>query len=292
MTDPDEIDDALLRRLNNLKKSSVQLNPHNSSSGNNPEDDIASRFLRLKGGLEDSNASLWPTPATDTATSEDNDETSGNPEDDLTIEELLAELGPESQWTVDDGAETLHAEKLLEEAKKVLGASQESGHLGPDVKISAQDGLGGVGVEAKECTAPSEAEDEEEAARYVAKVLEELSFEKEYGGGIGDGDSAGDSAKDGRDELENAAPPEFPPLPTADPEQARFNESTTTVSVQSLLPSAPTFDPSSSKKKMKSSLPTYTDAEIATWCIICNDDAAVRCLGCDGDLTHWAGYGA
>jgi hypothetical protein len=223
---------------------------------------------------------LRPKPVTATTTNEDDDNTPRNPEDDLTIEELLAELGPEEQWTVDED-ETLAAEKLLGEAKKALGATQESGYLGPDVKVSALDGVDEASGETKEYKIPSEDEkDEEEAARYVAKVLEELNFEKEYGGEVGGG---GDSTGDGGDELENAASPEFPSLPNADPNQAKSNDNTT-ASLRSLLPPAPTFAPSSSKKKMKSSLPTYTDAEIATWCTICNDDATVRCLGCDGDL--------
>jgi hypothetical protein len=28
----------------------------------------------------------------------------------------------------------------------------------------------------------------------------------------------------------------------------------------------------------------YTNEEIETWCIICQDDATVECVGCDGDL--------
>ena len=43
------------------------------------------------------------------------------------------------------------------------------------------------------------------------------------------------------------------------------------------LPSAPTSAPAAVMKK-------YTDEEIDAWCIICQDDATVKCMGCDGDL--------
>jgi hypothetical protein len=48
------------------------------------------------------------------------------------------------------------------------------------------------------------------------------------------------------------------------------------------LPSVPTSKPTSlsPEERMKK----YTDEEIETWCVICQSDATIKCLGCDGDL--------
>ncbi|ETN37099.1 uncharacterized protein HMPREF1541_08089 [Cyphellophora europaea CBS 101466] len=54
-----------------------------------------------------------------------------------------------------------------------------------------------------------------------------------------------------------------------------------------LLPSVPTTISSTAKSPPASSKPPapgLTDEDIDTWCIICMDDANLRCLGCDGDL--------
>lgn len=50
------------------------------------------------------------------------------------------------------------------------------------------------------------------------------------------------------------------------------------------LPSAPSFAPSAKPPKVQSSMQQKLDEEIDTWCIICQDDATLKCLGCDGDL--------
>ncbi|KAF2132520.1 hypothetical protein P153DRAFT_382144 [Dothidotthia symphoricarpi CBS 119687] len=49
------------------------------------------------------------------------------------------------------------------------------------------------------------------------------------------------------------------------------------------LPSAPSFHPTN-KPPIQSNLQAKLDEEIDTWCIICQDDATLRCMGCDDDL--------
>lgn len=49
------------------------------------------------------------------------------------------------------------------------------------------------------------------------------------------------------------------------------------------LPVAPTFQPADRSKKNK--VAGYTDEDQKTWCIVCLDDATIRCVGCDdGDV--------
>lgn len=51
------------------------------------------------------------------------------------------------------------------------------------------------------------------------------------------------------------------------------------------LPSAPSFSPAKKPPVIQqANVKKYTDEEIETWCIICNDDATLKCLGCEGDL--------
>ncbi|KAG9188681.1 hypothetical protein G6011_07386 [Alternaria panax] len=49
------------------------------------------------------------------------------------------------------------------------------------------------------------------------------------------------------------------------------------------LPSAPSFAPRN-KPPVSTNLQKQVDDEVDTWCIICQDDATLKCLGCDGDL--------
>ncbi|KAL1794768.1 hypothetical protein ACET3X_006584 [Alternaria dauci] len=49
------------------------------------------------------------------------------------------------------------------------------------------------------------------------------------------------------------------------------------------LPSAPSFAPTK-KPPVSTNLQKQIDDEVDTWCIICQDDATLKCLGCDGDL--------
>ncbi|KAF7938909.1 uncharacterized protein EAE98_001246 [Botrytis deweyae] len=54
------------------------------------------------------------------------------------------------------------------------------------------------------------------------------------------------------------------------------------------LPSAPTTQPvakvAKESKGKAGGLKKYTDEEMDTWCIICQDDATIQCVGCEGDL--------
>ncbi|GAB1310248.1 Abscission/NoCut checkpoint regulator [Madurella fahalii] len=53
------------------------------------------------------------------------------------------------------------------------------------------------------------------------------------------------------------------------------------------LPSVPTFRPqdrptSTNSRGLRSA--KYTDGDQSTWCVVCLDDATIRCIGCDNDV--------
>ena len=223
-------------------------------------------------------------------------------EDDKTIEELLADLGPSEQWSVgktehDEVEELLRAaDTALKEQSSLetVPDDEEHSHKPAPARLPAVD----VSVFSPE---PESDEDEEpektkaqvrdnvnqEADDVLKRLMDEVKYEKEH---VADGEeevSAG-SSDDGEEAIDPsldlpAVPskdlPDAPKPATPSAEQdlaARFASLT--------LPSAPTLLTSSSSKKSKTSAQKFADDEIDSWCIICNDDATLSCTGCDGDL--------
>ncbi|PSN63461.1 hypothetical protein BS50DRAFT_577204 [Corynespora cassiicola Philippines] len=90
-----------------------------------------------------------------------------------------------------------------------------------------------------------------------------------------------------------SAPTSLPNIPADDLKKTQDLEDALTARLAALsspasdslgLPSAPSFPPAKKPPKIQSSLAKFTDEEIETWCIICSDDATLKCIGCDGDL--------
>ncbi|KAI2472571.1 hypothetical protein F4781DRAFT_383211 [Annulohypoxylon bovei var. microspora] len=50
------------------------------------------------------------------------------------------------------------------------------------------------------------------------------------------------------------------------------------------LPAAPTFTPADRPAPGLAKRAGYTDADQKTWCVVCLEDGAVQCAGCDGDV--------
>lgn len=78
---------------------------------------------------------------------------------------------------------------------------------------------------------------------------------------------------------------------------ATEQSSNDTASADFTLPSAPSFAPASRPTNVSTNVflaSRFADEEMASWCIICNDDATLKCLGCDGDLycqtCWWEGH--
>ncbi|KAL8813585.1 MAG: hypothetical protein Q9223_007001, partial [Gallowayella weberi] len=120
-TDPPDRDKALLERLNALRKSSVSLETTSDPLQQAPPDatNITARFHNLKSDRKtDPDALITsiaeaPTGLNDVPPSP-------------TVEELLADLGPEEQWKLDQN-ETAQLHTLLQEAKEALPPSDGGG---------------------------------------------------------------------------------------------------------------------------------------------------------------------
>ncbi|KAK6005520.1 hypothetical protein QM012_007162 [Aureobasidium pullulans] len=285
-------DDALLARLNALRKSPITLSkttsldlpstPQTTTDYNSS--DLTARFR-----------SLTPNSSALTSPLAEAQDTAHNEEDDKTIEELLQELGPEEQWSVDRD-EGARIRDLMAEAQSALPAEdakeeEERGNKDVDIEV------GVIEPEHEEDQDDEEQKeldqdkrDEEEADDYVQRVLAELALEKKYGDDAEEEEQEQDDEKeeDGDNGLSlPSAPTELPSSPTPD-QDATIDDAFSARFASLALPGVPSFNPAKKpvniQKSVKSNLPKYTDEDMESWCCICNEDATVKCIGCDGDL--------
>ena len=303
-------DDELLARLNALKPSSVSVNLTTKASVDvgvsqpqSVEDKLADRLKALRsGGHVSESFSTARAQDADVLRAQVRDEVAAESdairhwqqqgEDEQSLDDLLAELGPDDQWKLDPD-DPKHIASLLKEAKEEPASHEEGGsERDPEewVKVDAeQDEEGATSGRKSEGQ-----QDEEEANDYVKRVLAELEVEKKYG--------APEHDKKTRDEEEgNATGLDLPstpsnlPQPPSASEPPSYEDSELEARFSQLgldLPSTPSAPPSSkprvtasvSSAKAKSKMPTYTDEDIESWCCLCNEDGEVRCLGCDGDI--------
>ncbi|KAL8636794.1 MAG: hypothetical protein Q9226_009210, partial [Calogaya cf. arnoldii] len=165
--DPSNHDKALLERLNALNPSSISLDS-TPNPFRNPQEvtDITTRFHSLKTTPTHKNKN---NPEALIASIAEAPETEENAPPSPTVEELLADLGPEEQWSIDrdEGAQI---RTLMEEARGVLGSTgnekqTEEGKDGEDKEEERDEGR-----EKDE----EEEEEEEEAARQLLRILDEL----------------------------------------------------------------------------------------------------------------------
>jgi hypothetical protein len=246
--------------------------------------------------------------------------------DDQTLEELLADLGPEDQWKLDpDDPEDVR--KLLDEARAALPsdeviASKRAEGDGKEEKDEEEKDTGkgyltrdlDMSVFTSEVEEPEDGKDKEggeglegesrEIQDIVRKLMDEVAVER------GSGEEETIENKSGQRDIsdeDTGAGFSLPSAPSTHPtptqEDTDFtNDITsrlaalstsnsplnlpsapTTITDSMGLPSAPTFKPSS-KPTVELKKKVYSDEEIDSWCIICQDDATVKCLGCGGDL--------
>ena len=268
--EPSAHENALLARLNKLKKSNISFGTSNppsvtisSSEADKTPDDLIARFQRIHG---QNAASTLEHLSADSAPND------GNAPPSPTIEELLAELGPEDQWTV-DSADLKEAQGLLAEARRAL-PEQETSTQEPENQSSASVTRGTL----ETSIAPSKQEQDEDAEvnASLQRILDELEVENSQ-------EPAPGAASQQRDSEQPTLP-----SPPSDSFASLVFPSTPETPLQVLnLPSTPTTTPSARKVTSTPKPPGFTDEDIDSWCIICCANASVKCAGCDGDLYCW-----
>ena len=269
--EPSAHDNVLLARLNKLKKSNISFRTSNAlsitpptSEADETPDDLIARFQKIHG--QNAGGTIERSSADTSPNGED-----GPPSP--TIEELLAELGPEDQWTV-DSTDLKEAHDLLVEAKHAL-PEQETVTQEPEHQSSAS--VAGKALDPT--TAPPEQEQDEdaEANASLQRILDELELEK-----------AQEPASSISSQQHYTETPALPSLPPDTFASLVFPSPPETLLHSLNLPSTPTTAPSSARKVGAKPKPQgFTDEEIDSWCIICCANANVKCFGCDGDLYCW-----
>lgn len=251
-------------------------------------------------------------------------ETVKNSEDDVDLDELLAELNlKEETWKIDGevdgvGDEEKGITSLLAEARKALqeGKVGEEGEQMEGGKHGKEEDTGG-----------GDDEDEEAAAdEYIQQVMADIEIRRQQGILDSEDEEEGkeeeappkskhhnDNNDDdtilpespvepGRREKESTpfdlipSPPSTAPTPLPEEEQQQEQKiDPLTARLHALkppstlsLPQPPTSKPGlpslKANPKPQDKKPQYTNEDIETWCAICTEDAVVRCLGCEGDL--------
>ena len=260
---PSNYDQALLTRLNALKQSNVSFGPEQSateaaSESHETPERLIERYQELHAV---SKVNYQDTEVTQYNIADDDEPPSP------TIEDLLAELGPEDQYTVDDN-DLKEANQLLAEAKHSLPREVPSQH-------SQRTGDLPSATPGENAKSPKQDPDEEtEAEQTLMRILDEAKLEEEQEAlkppaASGESDTIPPSPSA---PLDSFSALEFPAIPTTPLDSAH-------------LPSIPTTAPSS--RKSKTSSKGFSDEEIDSWCIICCANATVKCFGCDGDLYCW-----
>lgn len=267
--EPSDRDDALLARLNNLKQSNISFGSPSSLSiptgpsklYDDPEDLIA-RFERLHGRKSaDDNRQA---PLADTI----NNDNSCPPSP--TIEELLAQLGPEDQYKI-NATDLEEGKELLAEAKHTL--HNEYTTIQNIKRGSSKANMSNSPREPAEALEP-EQDEEAEAEASLQRILDEVELEQQQEPVSTVPSSEADRlpAHPAPASLDSFASLVFPSIPD--------------LPLPSLaIPSAPNAAPSIVKSTTKA--PGYSDHDIDSWCIICCANANVKCFGCDGELYCW-----
>ncbi|KAH5407639.1 hypothetical protein HBI32_147870 [Parastagonospora nodorum] len=237
--------------------------------------------------------------------------------------ELKETVGDKPEWELSN-KEQQDVGKLLKDMKRILpevvnSRAQDAKTTDPRKKQedltdweTIEVNIGGGEVTTGTGNAADEHDDEdeegkkptedEEADDLNARVMAELEISRKYNPpspppedveGPKQGDPEADQQNQNGGDLSLPSAPTD--LPEDDFERTKAIEDAFTARLAALsapspaqtdslgLPSAPSFSPQK-KPPIGSNLQKCIDDEIDTWCIICQDDATLKCLGCDSDL--------
>ena len=304
---PQAGDHDLLARLNALRKSNINLDdktyrntanvasdvPVESHPARDLHADLLARFKSLTGqtpsqARQDSGKKGTPLNIPELQ----------NAENDKTVEELLAELGPDKEWVIKKSDEE-EIENLLRDSSKALkveSTTVENRDEPPkDHEKNEFYRMPNVEMDAFRAEPNTDDEDDKpksskelkasvdtEADEYLQQVMDDIK------------NAPPDAANDAEQPppyKESVSNAELPATPTKDlpvPEASDDADADLESRFASLgLPSVPSNAPitkTSSATKPSTSYNGYTEEDLESWCCICNDDATLQCIGCDGDL--------
>lgn len=208
------------------------------------------------------------------------------------MEELLAKLkaGDEPMLNRNEEADI---QKLLSEAKETLSKAAASKPTDPS-RLDATKGPSPTDAPAPNAVSESaELEgltEDEEAAISLQQIIDELESEKRYSLPPSPSGSDCPSPSYRPYRRDNSAPAldlDLPSTPTAIASPASAppaSDAESSLDLPSAPTAAPVRKPKAALKAVKKKGPGFTDEEIESWCVICNDDATVKCIGCEGDL--------
>ena len=254
---------TLLARLNALKQSNVVLETpakgsllKESADSHQDEtpDDLLLRFQKLYGSTNVNPQGRSREAGSDSAPPSPS------------IEELVAELEPEDQYTL-SSRELQEAEQLLAEARTQLQKEIQEESVAEEHSVRPPSDTAAL---------DSEHDEEAEAEASLQKILDEVGTEE-------DGNSAPERSPSTHHDTSISTPLPAPPDSFS---YLVFPSTPDTIPPSSLdLPSAPSTAPSVRKAEPKAK--GFSDEEIDSWCIICCANATVTCFGCDKDLYCW-----
>ncbi|EXJ88136.1 hypothetical protein A1O1_05064 [Capronia coronata CBS 617.96] len=308
------VDQDLLSRLNALRKSTVtfdQTNYQTPLPRSTPVTLDAAPARAQHSDLLTRWKSLGGTPPT--TGKREPEGSSNDAEHEKTLDELLADIPPSETWELEKSEEDQVAE-LLQSARSALAAASQGqqpseeaaeehgvGRPAPatlpaiDVSVFQPepelDLVGGADWKSKDTL-------DKEADELLERVFDEVQHEpaeapdedtNQSEAGIEASQPAPSPSKSSTElslsNLELPATPSKLPEPTGPKDQPDEDEGLVSRFAGLSLPSVPTTI-KATKPGKTSSKPSvgYSDEEIDTWCIICNDDATLRCIGCDGEL--------